>query len=263
MNLIFITGDHPRHAFIARTLATTGLLSAIIREHRGHFVPQPPAGLSASLTALFNHHFKLRSEVENTVFGPAIWPEVEILDTSMEALNGPATQALIRRIQPQLLLSYGCHRLDEATLSLAPGDAWNIHGGLSPWYRGAITHFWPSYLLEPQMTGMTVHQLTQQLDAGAMVHQCVAPMVRGDGLHRLAARAVETLATELPQLVTMQHQGQAIQLHHHTTPGKLWLARDWRPEHLKLIYECYEDKIVDAWLDGQLDNRPPELHRQF
>jgi hypothetical protein len=32
---------------------------------------------------------------------------------------------------------------------------WNIHGGLSPWYRGAITHFWPSYMLEPQLTGMS------------------------------------------------------------------------------------------------------------
>lgn len=113
------------------------------------------------------------------------------------------------------------------------------------------------------MTGMTVHQLTQQLDAGAVVHQCTAPMTRGDSLHRLAARAVETLAEELPELVRLQQQESPISLHHHKIAGKLWQTQDWQPEHLKVIYQLYNDRIVDAYLDGDLSQHQPQLHRQF
>ncbi len=38
--------------------------------------------------------------------------------------------------------------------------------------------------------------------------------------------------------------------------GKLFLSRDWRPEHLRLIYEVYGDKVVDAALQGEIDPPP-------
>ena len=46
-----------------------------------------------------------------------------------------------------------------------------MHGGLSPWYKGGATHFWPTYLMEPEFTGITVHETTKDLDAGAIIHQ--------------------------------------------------------------------------------------------
>ncbi len=42
--------------------------------------------------------------------------------------------------------------------------------------------------------------------------------------------------------------------------GKLFLEKDWRPEHLRLIYDTYEDKIVDLWFDGEISRENnPEL----
>jgi len=29
---------------------------------------------------------------------------------------------------------------------------------------------------------------------------------------------------------------------------RIWRASDWRPEHLRLIYETYGDRVVDAYL---------------
>jgi methionyl-tRNA formyltransferase len=153
--------------------------------------------------------------------------------------------------------------LSNETLSKVNGEKWNIHGGLSPWYRGGATHFWPSYMLEPQMTGMTVHELTQQLDAGDIVHQCTSDLVRGDGLHQLAARSVIKIAQELPELIELIAKGKNIEKVPHKTAGKLWLGHDWRPEHLKLIYQVYDDKIVDLYLDGEFSQSEPDLVRQF
>lgn len=263
MKIVFITGSHPRHSFMARVLASTGMLSHLVVEDRGAHVPEPPKGLDSATEQLYRLHFARRTAAEHDLLGAASWPEVPSKKIAPEELNGEAVRHLIKAEAPGLLLTYGCHKLDDTTLSAAPSERWNIHGGLSPWYRGAITHFWPSYMLEPQMTGMTVHELTTQLDAGPIVHQCVADLVRGDGLQELACRAVLKLGFELPSLLEMFCAGEPVLKKANKTTGKLWLAKDWRPEHLRVIYEFFDDDIVDAYLDGHLCNYAPNFHRQF
>ena len=41
--------------------------------------------------------------------------------------------------------------------------------------------------------------------------------------------------------------------------GKVFLAKDWRAEHLRLIYEVFEDRVVDAAIDGHISGRQPDL----
>ena len=204
MSIVLITGDHPRHTYLVQRLAATGLVAGWVREVREAFVPEPPAGLSASLRDLFVKHFDLRDETENGVFGTAERPDIETLEITMETLNGAETLAFLKRLRPRLVISYGCHILKNDLMSAVDTRFWNSHGGLSPDFRGVITHFWPSYFLEPQMTGMTLHETTPKVDAGGIIHQTGVPMVAGDSLHRLAARAVadyaESLAALLPTL---------------------------------------------------------------
>ncbi|MFC4348793.1 formyltransferase family protein [Kordiimonas lipolytica] len=262
MKIVFFTGNHRRHAFMARTLAATGHLAAIIREERALFLPEPPEDLAPDLQALYRTHFERHIASEEKFYGLAEWPDVPLMSIDPADCNSKEVQAFIKKQAPDLLLSYGCHKLSDETLACATSERWNIHGGLSPWYKGAITHFWPSYMLEPQMTGMTLHDLTNQLDAGAVVHQCVAELVRGDGLHDLACRAVLSLAADLPALVARLAAGHEIAKKDHKTSGKLWPSGDWRPEHLRMVYEVYGDRIVDMYLDGKIEQRAPSLHRQ-
>lgn len=263
MKIIFITGNHPRHAYFARTLARTGYLAALIIEQREIFIPEPAADLNDDIKDLFIHHFQTREETELKGFGKAIFPKVPTIKISSEQLNSQEVQQLIKSFDPELLLTYGCHILLADTLSCATGEKWNCHGGLSPWYKGAITHFWPSYMLEPQMTGMTVHDLSDNLDAGDVVHQCCATLERGDKLHDLAVKAVKSLAADLPQLLNKLKSKQKIVKKAHTTTGMLWLSSRWRPEHLELIYKHYNDNIVDHYLNGKFQQKSPVLHRQF
>ncbi len=263
MKIIFITGSHPRHQYMARSIHSTGHLACVISESREEHVPLAPANLDAETTALFTLHFHRRAASEARFFDAAGWPDVPVVPVERAGLNGADTRELLRRETPDLLLSYGCHMLDDETLALVKGECWNIHGGLSPWYRGCITHFWPSYLLEPQMTGMTIHELTRKLDAGNVVHQCAAPLVSGDGLHDLSCRAVTQTASELPELIRLLAQGTPLPRHAHTSSGRLWTSQDWRPELLHMIYRTYGDRIVDRYLAGDWQRRAPQLHRQF
>ncbi|WP_417763559.1 formyltransferase family protein [Shewanella sp.] len=263
MSIVFVCGNHPRHAYIARCLATTGKLAYVIVEEREKFLPTAPASLDVSLRTLFEHHFHERERIEALFFGETDWPDVPKLSISIKDLNSKAVIDTIKQYATDLLISYGCHKLNQELLDSAPKHKWNCHGGLSPWYKGAITHFWPSYMLEPQMTGMTVHQLSNQLDAGAIIHQCAAPLVRGDTLHMLAARAVTALGEDLPRLAELACSSDAIASQPQTSSGMLWRSSQWQPQHLPFIYEYHHDAIVDAYLDGKLPQKVPQLFRQF
>ncbi len=260
--IVFLTGSHPRHAYMARCLAGTGALAGLVIEQREAFVPEAPAGLPRATEHLFALHFARRDEAEGHHFGPATLPEVVTRTVEMAELNTGATVDFINALRPDLILSYGVHKLTPETLAgVAAPLKWNIHGGLSPWYRGVTTHFWPSYCLEPQMTGMTVHELTQDIDGGAIIHQSAAALVHGDGLHDLACRAVMALGEEMPHLI-----GALARLkppHRQGTTGRIWRSADWRPAHLHVIYELYEDRIVDHYLDGAFGQAEAKLFRQF
>tara|TARA_X000000950_G_C13917198_1_gene661597 strand:+ start:2100 stop:2909 length:810 start_codon:yes stop_codon:yes gene_type:complete len=263
LDILLITGSHPRHQFIARQLGKTGKLKNIICQKRESFIPQIPENIDDETKVLFELHFKKREASENKFFGKASWPDVEILEIEKSQQNSDYVLKKINTFKPNFLLSYGCGILSDEIIKAIDGEAWNIHGGLSPWYKGGITLFWPSYLLQPQMTGMTIHELTNKLDAGDIVHQCVGDLVRGDGLHDLACRSIEKVGKELIFLLQMLIEGKPINKKAHKTSGKLWIEKDWRPEHLKLIYKFYNDQIVDKYLDGEFTKEKPNLHRQF
>lgn len=263
MKILFMTGSHPRHAYMAKCINDAGNLAALIIEERGNHTPSPPIGLSPDINDLFVHHFQKRAMSEAKFFNNTKLPDKETLFITKETLNSLETQNFIRKINPDILLSYGVHKLTDDTINSAPNKKWNIHGGLSPWYRGCITHFWPSYFLQPQMTGMTVHNLTQDIDAGTVIHQTAAKLVPNDGLHDLSCRAVLSLGEEMADLIKVVTEKSNIVKYSHKTSGRIWTSKDWRPEHLKLIYSVYNDRIVDAYLDGEFKNIPPKLHRQF
>ncbi len=66
----------------------------------------------------------------------------------------------------------------------------NLHGGLSPEYRGADCTFWALYNGEPEKIGCTLHYIDAGIDTGRLIAH-ISPEVReGDGELELFWRAV-------------------------------------------------------------------------
>jgi hypothetical protein len=260
MSICLITGDHPRHKFLVKELFQTGKISCWIVEKREKFVPEPPKNLKKDLMDLYIHHFNERERVEMEVFGESsnVY-DLPTLEVSNSTLNSPEAIKFVMKHSPKMVISYGCHKISNKFIESIKGQFWNTHGGFSPDYRGVATHFWPSYFLEPQMTGMTLHETTDHLDGGRVILQTSAPLVKGDTLHRLAARNVEHYVFELRQRLTSLDLLKIPLGIEQKKYGKVFSSNDWRPDHLRMIYETYNDSIVDYVLDGRLDGREPEL----
>ena len=109
------------------------------------------------------------------------------------------------------------------------------------------------------MTGMTLHEITNFLDFGEIIFQTNAPMVRGDTLHRLAARNVEIYTEKLKERISCLNFSSLPRGKSQTGYGKVFLSKDWRPEHLRFIYQIHNDSIVDKVIDGVIQGKKPSL----
>ena len=265
--ICLITGSHPRHKHFAAKLISTGKVCSWVIEKREEFVPQPSVNLTKDLKTLFEHHFNERERVEKEVFGASVEVEnqakIPVYKVNLKDLNSDNTIQFVKQTSPKLVISYGCHKLSENFIKTLGIRFWNTHGGLSPEYRGVTTHFWPSYFLEPQMTGMTLHETTNFLDAGEIIFQTAAPMFRGDTLHRLAARNVEIFIEKLVEKIQFLNFSDLPRGKKQLAYGKVFMGKDWRPEHLRFIYETHNDAIVDKVIDGVIKGRNPKLISVF
>lgn len=266
MKGIFLTGSHSRHLHLASCLHKNGFLSGLAIENREQFIPSPPPGLQAQDEENFIRHFKGRQGSEERFFGTVDQFQFDGLDTYSvphEEWNGMKLKEWIIERKPDFVLSYGVHKISNDMLDIFPKLAWNIHGGLSPWFRGGITLFWPFYFLKPNWAGMTIHRLTAKLDGGGIVHHSVPVLERGDGIHDTACRAVIQVAEDLVTILRMMESGADITEVPQKSSGKLFLGDDWKPQHLRLIYNTFDNDIVDQYLDGNLGHHEPSLIKAF
>lgn len=260
MKVLLLTGSHPRHLYLVNQLAKLGIVTAHVIEKRGAFIPQPPANLEELDHKNFIRHFADRDEAEHRHFkgNNQVNYEIPTLDVSLATLNSAETIEWVKNQTFDLAISYGVHKLSDELLEVMPAHSWNIHGGLSPWYKGNTTLFWPFFMLRPNWAGMTIHRLTARLDAGEIIHQSIPQLAYGDGLHDVASKAVIQVAKDLATII-QNISLENIQYIPQRGNGKLWIGTDWMPQHLRFVYNVYNNDIVDQFLDGKLPKVEPPI----
>lgn len=94
--------------------------------------------------------------------------------------------------------------IPERIYCIAPLGAYNIHDSLLPAYKGFAPSVW-AMIRGETMTGVTLHEMEEEVDAGAIVGQRPVPILPEDGIsdliHRLATESVALLAEALPRIV--------------------------------------------------------------
>ncbi len=115
------------------------------------------------------------------------------------------------------------------------------------------------FYTEVEMTGMTLHETTDFIDGGSVIYQTGYDLTKDDTLHMVAGRTVQFYTKKLVsflQDLDYNHLPQGIV---QKSSGKVWMSNDWRPEHLRLIYDFYQDNIVNLTINGELKGRKPKL----
>ena len=258
--ILWLGGSHDRHLYYANKLAENLNVVGGIMQVRENKVPVPPEGLEEIDRNNFVRHFKERDEAELKYFGRQTPPPIEIRKVTKDELNTEETVEFVKELKPDKAVIFGTGMIREPLASALPEETYNLHLGLSPRYRGAATLFWPFYMLEPNHAGTTFHRIVHSPDAGEIIHQVTPKLVKGDGIHDVACKAVLESTTEAVELFSRDRYEFFSQK---PEAGKNFLESDFKPQHLRVIYNAYNNDMVDAYLEGRLKSKETKLRRQW
>lgn len=111
----------------------------------------------------------------------------------------------VSEIAPDFIFSfYYRNMLPPVLLSLAKRGAYNLHGSLLPKYRGRVPVNWAILHGETE-TGVTLHEMVEKPDAGAIIAQTAVPILPDDTAYdvfgKLTVASEQTLWKAIPQLI--------------------------------------------------------------
>jgi len=266
MKILLIAGSHYRHRFMLEPiLKSKNEIKCIImkRESQKDGGNQFNKPINKNETTLLKLHFKKRFEKEKKVFGKnTIYDYLKkenIIEINQKLLNSKKIHRYIKKFKPHLCFLMGPGIITQKTMGHLPKKTFNIHLGLSPWYRGSATLFWPSYNLEPWKTGVTFHKLSKDADAGPIIHQSVAKLKKGMDLFDLSISAIIEGRKDLEKILLHLQKRKKIISYKQKFYGKSFSTKFFRPSHLKIIYELFNDKIVDYYLNNKKNLKLPKL----
>lgn len=259
--IAWIGGDQPRHLYYINEIAKEFDIAGGVMQERGNPIPLMDETLKAIDKHNMDKHFWDRKQAEDFYFGEQKPPNFPLLKVTKEELNTLNTAEFIRNIKPDLVLVFGAGMIREPLMSALPKDTINLHLGLSPRYRGAATLFWPFYFLEPNWAGTTFHYIVDTPDGGDIIHQVVPELSENDKIHDVACKAVLKSTTEALRLLKTYPDWKKYP--QKPEGGKNFLESDFKPQHLRIIYNVYDNDIVRRYLIGELQCKDLKLKRQF
>ena len=236
---MILCGRSPRHLYVANRLCERARPVAIVQETGRFWTSRKLAALLAPHKAARKTWRWLRDRRRYAGGGEARYffggtpPRLTRPELAVEVphINHPDVVALAERARPDVIAVFGTSLIKGPLLQKGRLGIFNLHGGLSPRYRGADCTFWALYNGEPDQVGCTLHRIDAGIDTGPIVAHICPEVREGDDELTLFWRAVRDGANAYAELLERLERGgrfgQAQQ-----EKGRLYQVRQrgWREE---------------------------------
>jgi len=239
VSVMILCGNSPRHLYVANRLCRAARPVAIVQEMGSQLnvkkvikVLRPDNAWRKIWRWLRDRRRYIGHGEANFFFGDET-PRLDREDLVVQVshINHPKVVQLADEHHPDVIAVFGTSLIRGALLEKGRLGIINMHGGLSPEYRGADCTFWALYNGEPEKVGCSLHFIDAGIDSGNLLaHVC--PEIRpGDDELTLFWRAVkdgaEVYAEVFSRLEQGNHLGEA-----QSSRGRLYQVKDrcWRHE---------------------------------
>jgi methionyl-tRNA formyltransferase len=116
-------------------------------------------------------------------------------------INAPQTVNRIRELEPDLIAIAAFSRILKTEVINLPARACiNAHPSLLPKYRGPVPYRWVLRYGE-NTTGVTIHHVTPQIDAGDIILQREIPIARDETERSLIEKTLPVAAASLVKAI--------------------------------------------------------------
>lgn len=266
MRLGVLTATETRHRHFARAVARALPVVAVGYEETGYSPAEIDSyELSENERHIVRSHFDERAATELAFFGADAEPVAPSLETEarrlpVRTLNDPSTARWLLDRGVEALAVFGTNLLRAPLLATWPGQVFNLHLGLSPYYRGTGTNFYPMLNEEPEYVGATIHLIDPGIDSGPIICHTRPTIVAGDRPHTIGCKAIQAGIEAMIDVL----QGVAAGRCPRATPQwrperpRLYLRRDYHPRQVVELYRKWDSGLLDRYLE-RIRHEPPAI----
>ena len=239
LSVMILCGRSPRHLYVANRLCESARPVAIVQETGMQWSAKKivrtlrRGGLWRKASRLLRDRRRFKGDAEARFFfgtQPARLLRPELL-LEVSNINHPDVVALEGRLQPDVIAVFGTSLIHGPLLSSGRLGIFNLHGGLSPKYRGADCTFWALFNGEPDQVGCTLHRIDNGIDTGTLIAHICPEVDEGDGELTLFWRAVRDSAEVYAEMLERLARGERVGEPQREW-GRLYQVKDrtWRAE---------------------------------
>lgn len=258
MRVFCIVGTQLRHQYFLSRIAESFDIACVLLVKRSLVQPAKISSsvFSAQELEFERWHLGQLAQQERNDFGSSVkqldisgYPIKEV--SNFDQLNHPEVIEWAANFDADVLIDYGSGILSREFLDILPEWKINLHGGLSPWYKGSATLLWPLYFQQPELIGMTYHLLSKKIDGGDILQHCRPQLYFNDSASQIGCRAVIEGTEAGIKLLNRIKSGQQVNVAKQKSSGKLFLEKDYTPRHLKIVYQLLEQGLLKRYLDNK------------
>ena len=222
---MILCGRSARHLHVANVLCGAGEVLAIVQETGREWNLKKllhklrPDNLLRRAWRWLRDRRRYAGNPEAKFFFPEGEPRLAqaALLREVPHINHAEVVELARELKPDLICVFGTSLIRGALLQQGRLGIINLHGGLSPDYRGADCTFWALYNGEPEKVGCTLHYIDAGIDTGRLIAHISPEVHAGDNELELFWRAVRDSAEIYAEAIGRLAQGEPLGM---IQPGK-------------------------------------------
>jgi folate-dependent phosphoribosylglycinamide formyltransferase PurN len=254
---VLITGNGLRHRYAVKALSEYLDLYGVVFEKKAKITTEPESNLAADETEIIRKHFSRRDQAEKKYFGTSveISPGLNTLEADHGHSNSEEVFEWVKSQKPDLLILYGSSIIKAPLLDYYKNRIVNMHLGLSPYYRGSGTNFWPLAEGKPECVGATIHLATQKVDAGSILSQVRPDSLKpDDNAHDMGTKTIIAGLKKMGEIIP-GYLNEEIRLHKQDlSAGKVFRRKDFNAGAVLKMWEHLENGMISDYLKNK-ENR--------
>ena len=262
--IILLTGSELRHEFFRKFLAIHKdiiVLASYCESKKGNLLELVNNDEQQNDSRL--KHLITRKIVEKDFFESfcfKVEDKSKPIFIKKGGINNTSHVSKIIQLNPDIIISYGCSIIRSELINIFKGRFINIHLGLSPYYRGSGTNFWPFVNNELQFIGATFMHIDEGVDTGEIIHQIRANIFHDDNIHQIGNRLIRDTFSECVKLIRSFDKLEKMnQLSIDSINVRYYTNKDFTEESISQAYKNISDGLIVNYLKNKhiLENQFP------
>ena len=250
MKAVIFTSNSIRHKYFANSLSKYLDDLLVVSECRENDEFNESYGENNNITK----HFKNRNEIEQKYFKDNDQFDSKCIPILYKEVNHNFIYEKIKKYDPDVMIVFGSSIIREPLLSLSKKNKFlNLHLGLSPYYKGNATNFWPFINNELEFLGSTILHIDSGIDTGDIITHVRPKIEKNDNVHTIGCKIIQESVKKMGMILNLIKENREINRipQWNIKNEKIYKLKDFNQEILENYLKKIEDGIIEKFLSQE------------